>query len=187
MKEKNSKFDDKGESTIGKNSRKDSKCMNMLGIKNPASVDEGINDIRVYNRNSRSIRNKIDLLRVLASVENVHIIAISATWLDSAVKNFATEFKINRYTIYHKDKIGRVEKWVAIYVKNTITSYVSRDVKLDVNSESIWVKIIKWREKLTMGNIYKSPNLSRETSTLLFQKINAAAKYRKVCIMRDFN
>ena len=38
-----------------------------------------------------------------------------------------------------------------------------------------------------IGNIYRSPNQSREASTLLFQESNAAAKYRNVCIMGDFN
>ena len=64
--------------------------MNMSGIKNPASVDEMDNAIRVYNTNSRSIGNKMDLLRGLASIEKFDVIAFTETWLDLAVKNFAT-------------------------------------------------------------------------------------------------
>ena len=67
--------------------------MNITGIKNPACVDERINYIRIYYTNSRIIRNKIDLLRGLASVENFDVIAITETWLESVVKNFATKFK----------------------------------------------------------------------------------------------
>ena len=48
VKEKISKFDDKGGSTIGKNRRRDSKNMNMAMIKKkPSSVDERVNEIRV--------------------------------------------------------------------------------------------------------------------------------------------
>ena len=60
---------------------------------------------------------------------------------------------------------------------------VSREVRSDVNSESIWVEFINRREKLIIANIYRPPNLSREASTLFFQEINAAAKYRNACIM----
>ena len=89
-------FDDKGWNTIDKNRRKHSKSTNMTGLKkNPASVDESVNDIRVSYTNSRSIRNKMDLLRGVASVEIVDVIAFTETWLDSAVKNFATEFEMN--------------------------------------------------------------------------------------------
>ena len=72
-----SKFDDRGGSTIGKSRKKNSKGVNMTWIKNPASIDERVNDIRVYYTNSHSIINKIDLLRELECVENVGVIAIT--------------------------------------------------------------------------------------------------------------
>ena len=74
-----------------------------------------------------------------------------------------------------------------IYVKDMITSYVNTEVKQDVNSESIWIELINGRKKLIISNTYTPPNLSREGFTLLFQGINAAAKYRNVCIIGDFN
>ena len=42
----------------------------MTGLKNLASIDKRVNDIRVYYTNSRIIRNKIDLLRGLAAAKN---------------------------------------------------------------------------------------------------------------------
>ena len=39
-----------------------------------------------------------------------------------------------------------------------------------------------------LGCIYRSPSLSREKTTLIFQEINiAATRYKNVCIMGDFN
>ena len=188
LKEKISSFDDVTGSTIGKNRKKNNKSGNMTVIKkNLASVDDRINDIRVYDTNSRNIRNKMDLMSGLASVEKFDVIVITETWLDSAVKKFATEFKMNRYNVYHKDRIGKVGGRVVIYVKNMLTSYVSTGVKSDVNNEFIWLELINEREKLIIGNIYRPPNLSREPSMLLFQENNAAAKYKNVCIIGDFN
>ena len=59
----------------------------------------------------------MDLLRGLASVEKFDVIAITETGLDLAVKNFATEFEINGYNVYHKDRMGREGGGVTIYVK----------------------------------------------------------------------
>ena len=74
-----------------------------------------------------------------------------------------------------------------IYVKKTITSYVSKEVKSDVNSKSIWIELTDEKEKQIIGNFYRPPNLYRETSALLFQEINVEAMYRNVCIMGYFN
>ncbi len=44
-----------------------------------------------------SLRNKIDLLRGKACVENFDIIAVTETWMDTDSKNFTSEFKIDGY------------------------------------------------------------------------------------------
>ncbi len=48
--------------------------------------------LKVYYTNCRSLRNKIDLLRGKACVENFDIIAITETWIDINSKNFLSEF-----------------------------------------------------------------------------------------------
>ena len=73
----------------------------MTGIKNPISVDERVNDIKVYNTNSRSIKNKIGLLRGLANVKKCYVISITKAWLDSADKEFETKFGISGYNVNH--------------------------------------------------------------------------------------
>ena len=94
---------------------------------------------------------------------------------------------LNRDNVYQTYRIDRVGGGVAIYVRDMITSYVSREVKSDVNSESIWVELINGREKLIIGNIYKRPNQFRKVFKLLFHEIHAATRYRHVFIMGDFN
>ncbi len=50
-------------------------------------------DLKVYYTNSRSLRNKIDLLRGRACVEEFDIIALTETWIDTACKNFLSKYK----------------------------------------------------------------------------------------------
>ena len=72
-------------------------------------------------------------------------------------------------------------------MKDTLNSYVSSTVKSDVNSKSLWVELINNREEFITAYIYRSSQLTREASKLLFQEINTAAKYKNVCIVGDFN
>ncbi len=62
--------------------------------------------IHLYT-NYRSLRNKIDLLRGKACVENSDIIAVTETWIDINSKNFLSEFKIEGYELFHEDRKGK--------------------------------------------------------------------------------
>ncbi len=67
----------------------------------------GEGGLKVYYTNCRSLRNKINLLRGKACVENFDIIAITETWIDINSKNFLSEFKIEGYELFHEDRKGR--------------------------------------------------------------------------------
>lgn len=165
-------------------------CSNrsILCSKKIVKENNKIDNIKVYYCNSRSVRNKIDLLRGLASVESPEVIAITETWIDSAGRDFKSEFEIDGYNVFHKDRLGRSGGGVAIYVKQSLNSFISRSVKSGENSETLWVEIVSGRERLLLGCVYRPPSLSRELTSLIFQEITAAAaRFRNLCIMGDFN
>ncbi len=63
---------------------------------------------------------------------------------------------------------GRKGGGVAIYVRDTINSYVNNFVRASDNSESVCVEVILGKDKLLLGNVYRAPNLSSEaTGSLL--------------------
>ena len=68
--------------------------------------------------------NKIDAVRGIACTEDLDIIGITETWLDTKDKHFLPEVEIDGYTLYHKDREGRKGGGVALYVRNTIHSYI---------------------------------------------------------------
>ena len=145
-------------------------------------------NIKVYYCNSRSVRNKIDLLRGLASVERPEVIAITETWIDTEGRDFKSEFEIEGYNVFHKDRKGRTGGGVAIYVDDSLNSFISSTVETGVNNESLWIEIVNGRDRLLIGCIYRPPSLSREETSLIYQEISAAAtRYNNVCIMGDFN
>ena len=70
-------------------------------------------DLKVYYTNSRSLRNKIDLLRGKACVEEFDVIALTETWIDTGSKNFLSEYEIEGCQLFHEDrKEGGEEGWL---------------------------------------------------------------------------
>ncbi len=56
---------------------------------NRTDVNEGLN---VYYTNSRSLRNKMDLVRGVNAAEKFDIIAITESWMNLDSNHFSTEF-----------------------------------------------------------------------------------------------
>ena len=123
------------------------------GSKKLVSVDKNEEKIKVYYCNSRNVRNKIDLFRRLAFVERPEVIVITETWIDTAGRDFKSEFEIEDYNVFHKDRSGRTGEGVAIYIKDSLNNYVSRTVKSGVNNDTLWVEVVIGRERLLLGCI----------------------------------
>ena len=66
--------------------------------------------ISVFYANSTRVINKMETLRGIACTEELDIIGITETWLDIACNHFLPKVKIDGYTLYHRDKVGRKEE-----------------------------------------------------------------------------
>ena len=107
--------------------------------------------------------------------------------MDIAGKHFLPEVEIDGYTLFHKDREGRRGGGVALYVKDTLNSYVNTAIKTDSNTESLWIDIIIGRKKFVLGIIYRPPDMGAEASASLLQELERASRYDNVCVMGDFN
>ena len=147
-----------------------------------------VKNLNVFYVNSRSLMNKIDIVRGIACTEDLDIIGITETWLDTKEKHFLPEVEIDGYTLFHKDRVDRRGGGVALYVRNTLHSYINNRIKTESNTESLWVDIhIGGNKKIVVGIIYRPPNLSEEVSTSIIQELERAARYNNIYIMGDFN
>ncbi len=95
-------------------------------------------DLRVYYTNSRSLKNKMDFLRRKACIEEFDIKSLTETWVDTASKNFLSDYEIEGYQLFHEDRNGRRGGGVAIYVKDTLRCSVNTSIRVDVNSASLY-------------------------------------------------
>ena len=72
--------------------------------------------------------------------ENFDLIALTETWLDSTNKNFFPEFEMAGYQMLLKDRKGRKGGGVALYVKNSLKCTINSFIKINADSESLWVE-----------------------------------------------
>ena len=138
--------------TRGNNSRKGNKTKEG-GINIPGKKLE-INksgSLKVYYTNSRSICNKIDLLRAVVCTEKIDIIAITESWLDMSGKLFMPEVQLEGYNIFHKDRKDRRGGGVVLYARKSLQCCVNRTIKSDDSTDSLWVDIKEGREKYLLG------------------------------------
>lgn len=70
--------------------------------------------LSVFYTNYRHSFNRINLLREMASVENVGILTLTETWLDVPGKVFNPEVEIDDFTLYYKDREHRQRDGVAL-------------------------------------------------------------------------
>lgn len=73
---------------------------------------------KYLHQNIRSLRHKVDELRLLVSAcPNLHVIALTETWVSSDIGD--SDFAIDAFRVFRKERNGNGGD-VAIYVKDTV-------------------------------------------------------------------
>ena len=136
----------------------------------------------------RSIKNKLNELKIIASSAKPDIIALTETWLHDDIDN--NEVNIDSYTVIRKDR-HRVTNsrgdGVAFYIKNNIKIQPLSDND-NRSPEMLWIKIessVK-NEPLVLGLYYRAPNTNMQDS----DEINNTIKdycTKNTIIIGDFN
>src|SRR5678815_1756393 len=115
-------------------------------------------EMKAVSFNARSIRNKINEFKAIVYIENYDIITINETWCNFKDRDFVSEFQINGYKLYFKDRNNNKEGGgVMIYIKNI---YLTTQLELaDVNEiDILGVKIETSNIKLNLINVYRPPS-----------------------------
>ena len=129
--------------------------------------------------NARSIVNKINGLNIMVEDIDPHIIGITESWATPDISD--AELGMTGYVMFRKDRLGRRGGRVILYIKESIQAY---EIKLEKEAEceeAVWCNIVTGNSTLTVGLVYRSPNISMEEN----EKIRNAIE--DCIIMGDFN
>ena len=133
--------------------------------------------------NARSIVNKRNELNIMVEDIDPHIIGITESWATPDISD--AELGMTGYVMFRKDRLGRRGGGVILYIKESIQAY---EIKLEKEAEceAVWCNIVTGNSTLTVGLVYRSPNISIEENEKMHNAIKEVSK-RDCIIMGDFN
>ena len=134
--------------------------------------------------NARSIVNKRNELNIMVEDTDPHIIGITESWATPDISD--AELGMTGYVMFRKDRIGRRGGGVILYIKESIQAY---EIKLEKEAEceeAVWCNIVSGNSTLTVGLVYRSPNINTEENEKIQNAIKEVSK-RDCIIMGDFN
>ena len=86
------------------------------------------------------------------------------------------ELGLEGYVMYRKDRMGRRGGGVLIYIKETIPAYeVHLQDEADCN-EAIWCKLVTGNTTVTIGAVYRCPNITKQNNEKIHNAISEASK-----------
>jgi ribonuclease P/MRP protein subunit RPP40 len=145
------------------------------------------NHLNIIYFNARSLRNKMEELRILVCQCTPDIIGVVETWLTE--ENFDGEISITNYNFIRKDRINEYKSkggGLVIYFKQDIP-FVNITTNCNMNVEHLWVKVpFKGCKPITLGMFYRPPDSNEEQLKFLLDNI-ATYKTVNTIIIGDFN
>lgn len=145
--------------------------------------------LKIAHLNIRSIKNKIDHLRVFLYQNSVDILCLSETWLNSDIND--SEILIEGYDFCRIDrKLMEHDRGGGLicYIKNCIVYKEVSNFNAD-NVESLWVEVkLPHSKPFLVGTVYRPPDANADyLSTLDSMFQHYTALYDDVIILGDFN
>ena len=110
--------------------------------------------------NARSIVNKRNELNIMVDDIDPHIIGITESWATPDISD--AELGMTGYVMFRKDRLGRRGGGVILYIKESIQAYEIKLEKEADSEEAVWCNIVTGNSTLTVGLVYRSPNISIE-------------------------
>ena len=113
-----------------------------------------------------------------------HVIGITESWVNKYIVD--VELAPTGYVMFRKDRQERRGGGVILYIKESIRAYeITLKSEADCE-EAIWCNIVTKNTTLTIGVVYRRPNIGQEEDVKLQKAIREVGKGECV-IMGDFN
>ena len=166
-----------GQGGLSKKAKKVQEDSTCKGIQGSTSKVE----IKCVCLNARSIINNKDELNIM--VDDITP-RITESWANNDITD--AELGLEGYAMFRKDRMGRRGGGVLLYIKDTIPAYeVQLQEEADCN-EAIWCKLVTGHTTVTIGVVYRCPNITKQNNEKIHNAISEVSKGDCI-IMGDFN
>ena len=159
------------------NIQEESRCKGIQGNTSKAGI-------KCVCLNARSIINQKNELNIMVDDIKPHIIGITESWAHNDITD--AELGLEGYVMFRKDRIGKKGGGVLLYIKENIPAYeVQLSEEADCN-EAIWCKLVTGHTTVTIGVVYRCPNITKQNNEKIHNAISEVSKGECI-IMGDFN
>ena len=141
--------------------------------------------INIMSFNARSLRNKIDELKCVINTEPVDVIAITETFIDTTNIDLLSEYNIDGFKLFNKDRINRRGGGVALYVRTWLCPV--EITPRDNNVEHVCVQVIAEKIKINISVTYRPPGQNQERDNVMYNVISQSLRNGESIILGDFN
>ena len=149
-----------------------------------SNIRQGNAGLKCVRLNARSIMNKKSELNIMVNDSDPHIIGITESWANKDITD--AELGLEGYVMFRKDRMGRRGGGVLLYVKYTIPAYEIQLREEADCEEAIWCKLVTGHKTVTMGVVYRCPNITKESNEKIQNAIREVSKGDCI-VMGDFN
>ena len=112
------------------------------------------------------------------------MVGIAESWATTDISD--AELGMTEYVMFRKDRIGRRGGGVILYIKESIQTY---EIKLNKEAEceeAVWCNIVTGNSTLSVGLVYRNPNISIDESERVKNAVKEVSK-RDYLIMGNFS
>ena len=120
--------------------------------------DSGSGDVSVYYQNVRSLKNKLSVLRSEAPLlRKFDVVSLTETWLNPDVATSELELGLAGYTVFRRDRCGRIGGGVAVAVKTELMPRRRDDLEADCECLVVQIGVLRARNCL-VATMYRPPD-----------------------------
>ena len=153
-------------------------CSRCKGIQGNTSKEE----IKCVCLNARSIINKKNELNIMADDIQPHIIGITESWANNDITDAG--FGLEGNVMLGKTELEEGEE-ECYYTSRKLYQHVQLQEEPDCN-EVIWCKLVTGHTTVTIGVVYRCPNITKQNNDKIHNAISEVSKGDCI-ILWDFN
>ena len=113
-------------------------------------------------------------LDIMVADIDPRVIGMTESWANKDIVD--AELALTGYVMFGKDRGERREGGVILYIKKSIQAYeITLKSEADCE-EAIWCNIVTRNSTLTIGIVYRSPNIGQEKDVKLQKAIREVSK-----------
>ena len=114
------------------------------------------------------------------------MVAIAKTFLDTHNIDLVTEYQIQGFKFFNKDRISRRGGGVATYIREYLNP-THHETPADATTEHISININTGSTTLNFNVVYRKPGQTVEEDIKLYNSLSTAINNKESVIVGDFN